>query len=42
MFARWKLCWGLSARLGREEALEERGQRSQLVRLLEVLRIGAM
>ena len=42
VIARWRLCWGLNARLGREEALEEHGQGSQRVRLLVVLRIGAM
>ena len=42
MIARWRLCWGLSAQLCREEALEECGQGSQQVQLLVMLRIGAM
>ena len=42
VIARWKLCWGLGSRLVREEASEERGLGSQLVLLLEALRIGAM
>ena len=39
VIARWRLCWGLNARLGREEALGERGQENQLVWLLVVLGI---
>ena len=42
VIARWRLCWGSNARLDREEALKERGQGSQQVQLLVVLRIGAM
>ena len=42
MIARWRLCWSSNARLDREEALKGRGQGSQQVQLLVMLRIGAV